>query len=380
MRVRTYQVCSNCIMDTSDPRITFDDRGWCDYCRNYYEQIQPNWHTDEQGERTLASIAERIRREGKGREYDCIIGLSGGPDSSYTVYVAKELMSLRPLVFHVDAGWNSQQAVRNIERVVDGLGLDLFTEVVNWEEMKDLQVAFLRSQIPDQDYPQDMSFFSGLYKFAVKNRVRYVLTGANYSTECCREPEEWGAYPGIDVTLVRDIHRRFGTRPLTTFPMVDILQYKIYYKYFLGMDVIKPLNHTPYVKREAEAFLTGRFGWEPFRHKHHESRFTRFFEDYWLPRKFGFDKRRAHLSSLILTGQMTREEALLRVAKPELDEEVLAQEFAYVAKKLDLTIVELRELFDGQNKTYHAYRNKRALIGLGAKAMKWLRLERRFFR
>ncbi|MFA5973314.1 MAG: N-acetyl sugar amidotransferase [Lentimicrobiaceae bacterium] len=375
-----YQICSNCVMDTSDPKITFDEKGWCDYCQNYYENILPNWHPDERGLKELMKIAAKIKKEGKGKDFDCIIGLSGGPDSSYVVYVAKEIMGLRPLLYHVDAGWNTQQAVSNIEKLVDGLGLDLYTEVVNWEEMKDLQVAFLKSQIPDVDTPQDVSFFSGLYRFAKKNKIKYVLTGANYSTECCREPEEWGAYPGIDKLLIKDIHKKFGQKPLTSFPIVDIMSYKLYYKYVLGMEIVKPLDYIPYIKKDAEKLLQDRYGWESFLHKHHESRFTRFYEDFWLPKKFGFDKRRAHFSSLILTNQLTREEALKRIEQPIMGEEFYKHEFEYVANKLGMTNEELQMIFKGKNKTYHDYKNKRTLIGIGAKAMKLFGLEKRLFR
>jgi N-acetyl sugar amidotransferase len=367
-------------MDTSDPNIAFDKRGWCDYCRNYYKNILSNWHTDTQGENELIEIAEKIKKEGKGKDFDCIIGVSGGLDSSYTTYITKKILGLRPLVFHVDAGWNTQQAVGNIEKLINGLGLDLYTEVINWEEMKDLQVAFLKSQIADQDIPQDSAFFSALYKFALNNGVKYVFTGANYSTECCREPEEWGGYPGIDKTLIMDIHRHYGKIPLKTFPLVDILRYKIYYRYLLGMKVIKPLNLTPYIKKDAEKLLEERFGWEKYLHKHHESRFTRFYEDYWMPRKFGYEKRRAHFSSLILTNQMTRAEALERISKPEIEEQYWIQEFEYVANKLDLSKKELQDIFKGKNKTYRDYKNKRFLIGLGSKGMSLLGLEKRFFR
>lgn len=380
MSGRLYQICAHCVMDTSDPNIRFDDRGWCDYCCNYEHTIRPNWHTDQRGAAELADLAKRIAAAGKGRDFDCIIGISGGLDSSYAAYVAKTKMGLRPLLFHVDAGWNTDQAVGNIEKLVDGLGLDLYTEVINWEEMKDLQVAFLRAQIADQDLPQDGAFFSALYRFARRYRIRYVLTGSNYSTECCREPEEWGGYPGIDTTLFRDIHARFGSRPLATFPLVDIFRYKVIYQRVLGMEVVKPLNLVPYVKRDAEAELEQRFGWQRFRHKHHESRFTRFYEDYWLPRKFGYHKRRAHFSSLIMTGQMTRGEGLQRLAQPEMDEHFLRQEFEYVANKLDLTVDELQEIFEGENKTYRDYRNKRWAIGFGANAMRMLGMERRLFR
>jgi N-acetyl sugar amidotransferase len=367
-------------MDTTDPNIVFNERGWCDYCNNFESTVLPNWHTDGQGERALKLLADRIREEGKGKDFDCIIGLSGGLDSSYVAYVVKEKMGLRPLLFHVDAGWNTDQAVSNIEKLVDGLGLDLYTEVINWEEMKDLQIAFLRSGIPDQDLPQDAAFFSSLYKFARQYKIKHIITGSNFSTECCREPEEWGGYLGIDTLLFKDIHSRFGTRPLKTFPLKDILTYKLYYQKVLGMKVHHPLNLVPFVKKDAEDELEHLFGWQRFQHKHHESRFTRFYEDYWLPRKFGFEKRRAHFSSLILTGQMTREQALERISQPEMNKHFLQQEFEYVANKLDLTVDELQAIFDGENKTYRCYRNKRWLIVLGTQLLRWAGLEKRFFR
>ncbi|MCO7544303.1 N-acetyl sugar amidotransferase [Stutzerimonas nitrititolerans] len=379
-KVDNYNICARCIMDSSDPRISIDAEGFCDYCRNFETEIQPNWNPDERGASKLAVLSELIRTEGRGKDFDCIIGLSGGLDSSYAAYVAKEKMGLRPLLFHVDAGWNTDQAVGNIEKLVDGLGLDLYTEVINWEEMKDLQVAFLRSQIADQDLPQDAAFFSALYKFARQHKIKYVLTGANYSTECCREPEEWGGYPGIDKTLFADIHKQFGKRPLKTFPLVDIMTYKILYQHVLGMKIVKPLNLVPYVKKDAEAELERRFGWQKFKHKHHESRFTRFYEDYWMPRKFGYEKRRAHFSSLIMTGQMTRDEALVRIAKPEMDDQFLKTEFEFMANKLGLSVDELQAIFDGENKTYRDYKNKRFLIGIGSRVMSALGLERRLFR
>lgn len=380
MKEREYQICNQCIMDTSDPNITFDEQGICEYCNNFERNIVPNWHPDEVGRKELLDIAEKIKQEGRGKDFDCIIGLSGGLDSSYTAFIAKEVMGLRPLLFHVDAGWNTDQAVGNIEKLVDGLGLDLYTEVINWEEMKDLQVAFLKSQVADQDKPQDIAFFSMLYKFANKHKIKYVLTGGNYSTECCREPEEWGAYPGIDKKLIMDIHSKFGKKPLKTFPIVDIFTYKIFYQRILGMRVVKPLNFVPFIKNEAETRLNELFSWKKFKHKHHESRFTRFYEDYWMPRKFGYEKRRAHFSSLIMTGQMTRATAIMRIAKPVLDEQFMKSEFEYVANKLGLTVDELQHIFDGENKVCLDYKNKRSLIGLGARVMSALGLERRLFR
>ena len=377
---REYQICKRCIMDTSDPHIYFDEQGVCDYCNNFESTIKSSWHTDDKGKAQLQQLAAKIKNEGEGKDFDCIIGLSGGLDSSYAAHIAVNKMGLKPLLYHVDAGWNTDQAVGNIEKLVDGLGLDLYTDVINWQEMKDLQLSFLKSGIPDQDIPQDTAFFSSLYKFARKNRIKYVITGANYSTECCREPEEWGAYPGIDRTLILDIHKKFGNKVLKSFPLVDILIYKIVYQRLLGMQIVKPLNMVPFIKKDAEKELNELYGWLPFQHKHHESRFTRFYEDYWMPRKFDFHKRRAHFSSLIMTGQMTRDGALERISKPEMDEHFLKQEFEYVANKLGVSVKELQEIFDSENKTYRDYKNKRFLIGLGARAMTILGLEKRLFR
>jgi N-acetyl sugar amidotransferase len=377
----SYQICTQCIMDTTDPNISFDTHGQCNFCNNFDLTIRPSWLTDDIGERSLQQMAESVRIAGKGKDFDCIIGLSGGLDSSYAAYVAKEKMGLRPLLFHVDAGWNTDQAVGNIEKLVDGLGLDLYTEVVNWEAVKRMQVAFLRAGIPDQDLVQDAAFFSGLYKFAHKHNIKHIITGSNFSTECCREPEEWGGYLGIDKTLFGDIWKQCGDGNANDeFPLVDILVYKLWYQKVLGMKVHHPLNLVPYVKKEAEDELERLFGWQRFKHKHHESRFTRFYEDYWLPRRFGFEKRRAHFSSLIMTGQMTRDAALARISQPEMDEHFLAQEFEYVAHKLDLSVEELQKLFDQPKKTFRDYRNKRWLISLGANMLRWLGLEKRYFR
>ncbi|MBC3451295.1 N-acetyl sugar amidotransferase [Pseudomonas mosselii] len=373
-------ICSKCIMDTSDPNITFDEAGVCEYCNNFERNIKPSWDTGSVGQERLSQLAHTIKAAGQGKDFDCIIGLSGGLDSSYAAYIAKEKMGLRPLLFHVDAGWNTDQAVGNIEKLVDGLGLDLYTEVINWDEVRRLQTAFLRAGIPDQDLVQDAAFFSGLYKFARQHGIKHIITGSNFSTECCREPEEWGGYLGIDKRLFGDIWKQHGEGQLKTFPLTDILIYKVWYQKILGMKVHHPLNLVPYVKQEAEEELGRLYGWRSFKHKHHESRFTRFYEDYWLPRRFGFEKRRAHFSSLIMTGQMTREAALERIASPEMDEHFLEQEFEYVAHKLGLTVDELRVLFESPKKTYRDYKNKRWIIDSGASLLRALGLEKRFFR
>ena len=374
------KICSKCVMNTTDSKIQFDKDGKCDHCQNFEVNIKPNWQTDKKGLSELKKVSKKIKYEGVNKDFDCIIGLSGGLDSSYTAYIAKEVMGLRPLLFHVDAGWNTDQAVGNIEKLVNGLDVELYTEVINWKEMQDLQVAFFKSQIPDQDIPQDTAFFSALYKFARQNNIKYVLTGGNYSTECCREPDEWGSFPGIDKALIGDIHQKFGLRKLKNFPIIDTLVYKIFYHRILGMKVFKPLDLVPFIKKDAETLLNEKYGWKPFQHKHHESRFTRFYEDYWMPKKFGYEKRRAHFSSLIMTNQMTRDEAIERLKTPEMSDTFMKSEFEFVANKLGLTVVELQEIFDGGNKSFHDYKNKYKIFNLGGKLLNLLGLERRQYR
>jgi len=361
-------------MDTTDSKITFDADGVCDHCTTFHRKILPNWHTDERGRQALDQLIASIRKEGEGRDFDCIIGVSGGIDSSYLTYAAKEMFGLRPLVFHVDAGWNSQIAVNNIEKLVDKLGLDLYTEVIDWEEMRDLQLAFFKSGVPHIDTPQDHAFFATMYKFAEQHGVRYILTGSNLSTECVRNPVEWMYYQSDSIQL-RDIHRKFGERPLVNFPTTSILWHKLYLPYVKGIRVVTPLNHIRYVKAEAMHFLQERFGWQPYPQKHFESRFTRFYESYWLPKKFGYDTRRVQYSSLILTGQMTRDEALERLSRPPYDEEDIAQEFEYVATKLGISVEELQSYMDAPNKSYRDYRSQEQVYWLGARVMRFFGLE-----
>jgi N-acetyl sugar amidotransferase len=376
---RPYAICQHCIMDTSDSLIQFDERGWCEYCNNYYANILPIWHTDERGEREILRQAEIIREAGKGQSHDCILGISGGIDSSYLAWLAKEKLGLRPLIFHVDAGWNSQQAVHNIEKLIDALHLDLHTEVINWQEMQDLQLAFFKAQVPHLDTPQDHAFFASLYNFAAKHGFKYILNGGNFSTECVREPLEWH-YHASDLRQLKDIHRRFGTRPLRTFPMADIFTYKIYYRFVKGVRVVRPLNYVPYIKEDAMNFLVEKYGWQRYAHKHYESRFTRFYEGFWLPTKFGFDKRRAHFASLILTKQMTRDEALEKIAKPAYDEATIAQDFEYIATKLDLSVAELEALLKGPNKSYRDYKSAMPMITLGNAVMRAIGVQRMVLR
>lgn len=375
MPTKPYRICTNCIMDTSDPGITFDEKGVCDHCRNFYDNILPSWHPDERGAKALAGIVDKIKAEGKDRDHDCIIGISGGVDSSYLAYYAKEKLGLRPLIFHVDAGWNSQQAVNNIEKIIDALGLDLHTEVIDWPEMQDLQLAFLKAGVAYADLPQDLAFFSAMYEFAVKNGFKYILTGGNISTECVRQPLDW-AYWGTDLRYIKDIHRKFGKRPLKTFPMSSIFRYKIYYRFVKGLRVIRPLDFVPYIKADAVKELTEKFGWQTYAHKHYESRCTRFIEGYWMPEKFGIDNRRAHFSSVILTKQMTRDEALAKIAQKAYDPAEIEHDIEYFATKLGITAAEFKQIMAGENKSWRAYKNQNWLIQLGQRVLYALGVQR----
>jgi N-acetyl sugar amidotransferase len=370
-----HRVCVNCVMDTTDSQIVFDAQGVCDHCRNFYAEILPNWHTDDRGRAELLRIVDRIKKEGEGRDFDCIIGMSGGIDSSYLTYIAKEQLGLRPLVFHVDAGWNSQIAVNNIERLVEALGLDLFTTVIDWEEMRDLQLAYFKAGVPNIDTPQDHAFFATMYRFAEQNHVRHILTGANYSTECIRNPIEWMYYQS-DSTQLRDIQRRFGMRPLKTFPITSILKHKVWLRYVRRIQVVRPLNYIPYLKADAMRLLETKVGWQPYPQKHFESRFTRFYESYWLPKKFGYDTRKVQYSSLIVTKQMTRDEALARLAQPAYDEATIHQDLEFVATKLRISVADLEGFMAAPNRTFHDYRSQKYIYRTGAAVMRLLGIER----
>ena len=375
MEEKTHTICNNCVMDTTDSKITFDQKGVCDHCNTFYSDILPNWHTDERGDKALKEIVIKIKKEGEGKDFDCLMGMSGGIDSSYLLYVMVKKYGLRPLVFHVDAGWNSQIAVNNIERLVDGLDLDLYTEVINWEEIKNLQLAFFKSGVSHIDTPQDHAFFATMYKFASKHKIKYILTGGNYSTECVRNPLEWMYYQSDSIQL-RDIFKKYGTGKLKDYPVTNILWHKIYLPYFKKIKLIRPLDFVPYNKEEAMQLLVDKFGYQKYPQKHFESRFTRFYESYWLPKKFGFDTRKVQYSSLILTNQMTREAALEKLKNPAHDPETIMQDFEYIATKLGISVEELQSYMDAPNKTYKDYKSQDNIYNIGAKIMRLIGLEK----
>ena len=364
-------ICSRCVMDSTDTAIVFDEFGICDHCRTFDTEILPSWNMGCGRDVELQKIVSDIKREGKGKDFDCILGMSGGIDSSYLLYLVTKKLDLKPLVFHVDAGWNTQMAVNNIERLVDGLGLDLYTEVINWEDMRKLQLAYFKSGVPHIDTPQDHAFFATMYKFASDNGIKNIITGGNYSTECVRNPKEWMYYQSDSIQL-RDIYRKHGGTPLMSYPITNILWHKVYLPYIRKIKLHRLLDYLSYDKEEATQFLVDNYGYERYPQKHFESRFTRFYESYWLPEKFGYDTRKVQFSSLILTGQMTREEAMEKLSGPAYDPEVIHHDFEYVASKLNITINQLKMYFNAPNKTYMDYANQETLYNFGAKVLRFL--------
>ena len=364
-------ICKRCVMDSSDKAIYFNADGICDHCLTFDREIMPVWNNGFGRDEELKLIVDGIKKNGAGEDFDCILGMSGGIDSSYLLYLAKEKLGLRPLVFHVDAGWNSQIAVNNIERLVDGLNLDLFTEVINWRDMQSLQRSFFKAGVPHVDVPQDHAFFATMYKFASKHNIKNIITGGNYSTECVRNPKEWMYYQSDSIQL-RDIHKKHGEPSLQNYPLTNILWHKLYLPYFKGIKLHRLLDFMPYDKEEATKFLVDNYGYQRYPQKHFESRFTRFYESYWLPTKFGYDTRKVQFSSLILTDQMTREEALKELSKPAYDPETVHHEFEYVASKLDWSIEQLKSCLHAPNKTYKDFANQETIYNFGAKVLKFL--------
>ncbi len=354
MNKREYQICTNCVMDTTDPEISFDEKGICNHCRRFENEIKPRWFPNKEGRKKLDKIIEQIKIDGKGKEYDCVIGLSGGVDSSYLAYILRtEYPELKILAIHIDGGWNSELAVHNIENIVKILDIDLHTGVINWEEMKDLQLAYFKSQLANQDIPQDHAFFATLYDVANKYNIKYFLTGGNFATESIL-PSSWG-YNAMDATQLKAVHKQFGKIKLKDYTTVSFFQKYIYYPLIKKFKIIRPLDMMDYNKDKAKKIIMEKINWRDYGGKHHESRFTKFFQAHWLPTKFGFDKRKAHLASLIVSGQMTRNEALKELEKPLYDINELQEDKEFLAKKMGLSLVEFNEIMNQPNKTFRDY-------------------------
>lgn len=350
-----YIRCTRCVMDTTDPTITFDSEGVCSHCHGFDNVTSKEWFPNADGEKRLAKTVEQIKIDGKGDDYDCIIGLSGGVDSSYLALKVAQ-WGLRPLVVHVDAGWNSELAISNIEKIVKKYNFDLHTHVVDWEIMQDLQVAYLKSGLSNLDVPQDHVFFSSLYHFATKNGIKYILSGGNIATEGIF-PVAWHGGSAMDAINLKSVHKKFGKKPLRNYNTISFLQYYLWYPFFKKMRTVRPLNFMPYSKEEAIAELKQQISWRAYGRKHGESLFTKVFQNDFLPRKFGYDKRLPHLSSLIMSNQMTREKALAELKMPLYDSLEQNEDLDYFCKKLQITRGQYEEFINGPSTEYSSFPN-----------------------
>lgn len=362
-------------MDTTDSRITFDDAGICDHCNTFDSQILPAWKFGKGHDEELNKIISNIKNKDKKRDFNCLLGLSGGIDSSYLLHLVVTKFQLKPLVFHVDAGWNSQIATNNIEKLVDKLNLDLYTEVIDWEEMRSLQLAFFKSGVPHIDTPQDHAFFATMYKFASKHKIKTIITGGNHSTECIRNPKEWMYFQSDSIQL-KNINKIYGNHKLKKFPITNILWHKIWLPYFKGIKLIRLIDLMPYNKKLAEQILVDEYGFQTYPQKHFESRFTKFYESFWLYERFGYDTRKVQLSSLILTNQLSRDDALEILKNPPYEAATIKHEFEYISNKLNISLEELQSYFDMPLKTYKDYKNQESIYHLGSNFLRKMGIEK----
>lgn len=326
-------------MDDSVSPLGFDADGRCECCRNAKQRMPFDYFPNTKGALRLEKLAAALKEEGKGKRYDCMVGLSGGIDSAYLAYLMRTRYGLRMLAVHVDGGWNSEAAVHNIEIIVRALDIDLYTVVIEWQEMRELQLAFLRAGVVNQDMPQDHAFFATLYRVARELGVKTFLSGVNFATECVGQSS--AVYPPIDGRHVRSINARFGSRPLVSYPIMTVPAYLWQTRVLKTPKIVRPLDLLDYNKARAQDELTRLYKWNDYGGKHSESRFTKFYQQIYLPRKIGFDKRRLHLSSLIVSGQLVREQALVELSTPIIDPKTEKFDMRFVAKKLGISLQEL---------------------------------------
>ena len=353
-----YRICVRCVMDTSDPAITFDAEGNCCYCTDFFARKAQNIRRGPEAERELQAMVRTIQSSTKSSDYDCVLGISGGTDSCYAAYVAKSV-GLRPLAVHLDNGWNSDIAVKNIRRVTSKLGIDYQSYVLDWEEFKDLQLAFLRASVTEIETPTDIAIPAALHRVAAEHGVKYILSGGNTATEGIL-PKAFH-YNAKDTRYLRAIHRRFGTRSIKTFPTFGFLT-EAYYKLVKGIRFFYLLDCVPYDKKEANALLREKFGWQDYGGKHFESKITGFVQSYVFPTKFGLDYRRPTLSTQICVGAVQREEALEELKKLPYDAAKLPADKDYIAKKFGITLAELEAILAEPAKTYRDYPNDERLL------------------
>ncbi|HYJ38972.1 MAG TPA: N-acetyl sugar amidotransferase [Chitinophagaceae bacterium] len=338
-----YRQCSLTVMDNiADPDFSIDEKGICNYYYDYLEAEKKLVYTGKDAEEKLDALVSKIKSEGRGKDYDCLIGLSGGVDSTYVAYLTKKL-GLRPLAVHLDNGWNSELAVKNIENIISKLNIDLYTLVINWEEFKDIQLSYLRASVVDIEVVSDHAIFATMYKLAKEKNIGYILSGTNIVTEYIM-PKSW-LYKKMDFANLKDIHKKYGSLKIKTYPTFDFKKH-VYYSALLRLVPISILNYVPYNKAEIKKIITEELSWRDYGGKHYESVFTKFYQAYILPEKFKIDKRKAHLSTLICAGQMSRECALKQLTEPLYSANELKQDKEYVLKKFGLTNAEFDAIMD----------------------------------
>ncbi len=346
-----YQRCVRCVMDTTDFEIQFDLQGVCNHCKSYEEKAARILHYDESGQRELKQLVEAIKLSGKEQPYDCVIGISGGVDSTYIAYLVKQL-DLRPLAVHLDNGWDSELAVNNIEKVLKRLEIDLYTYVLDWEEFKRLQRSFLEASVPDAEIPTDHAIGAIVYRVAVEHNIKYVISGSNIVTEGIL-PSTW-TYGVGDWHYIKSVSKEFGGSTPLKYPHYSFFDLA-YYSLIKGIKTFRLLDYHPYIKSDAMRILQESLGWQYYGGKHYESIYTRFFQGYILPRKFNIDKRKAHLSTLICSGQMTREEALHELNNNPYTQQMQLDDRDYVIKKLGLTENEFEKIMKLPVKSSYDY-------------------------
>lgn len=364
-----YRQCTRCVMDTSDPQIRFDERGICNNCTEYFKNLEELKETRKLGTQYLNELVKKFKKGGENKNYDVLLGISGGVDSCYVAYILKQ-MNVRTLLVHMDNGWNSQQATQNIKNIAKKLGFDYQSYVLDWDEFKDVQLAFLKASVIEAETPTDVAIMGALHKVAAKNGIRYIISGSNQATEGIL-PKLWH-YNAKDTRYFNYIQKTFGIKKMKKFPSFGVAT-EIYYKFIKGIKIIYLLNYIDYNKEQALEVLKKEIDWKNYGGKHHESHFTKFVQSYLLPKKFNLDYRKATLSSQICSGQITREEALEELKKPLYDPEDIERQKDYIAKKLSISVSELNNIIDLPGKYYYEYPNDE-------KKLTFLyRLYRRFF-
>ena len=375
---RPYQICKCCVMDTSDEDIIFDDNGICMRCNDYKNRIEPKWNHGRGHEKELKELISAIKKSGKGKKYDCILGLSGGLDSSYLLHLAVKEWGLHPYVFHIDCGWNLPVAEENIERLASKLNVEVHTKHMDWDELREMQLAWFRTGLEALDAPQDHAFIALIDELSLKIGVKYILNGWNITTEAIADPASWGkgAGPTGDSTYIKDVIKKYCSIPIKKYTFTNGIRHKFVIPYIKGVKTIKPLNFVEFTKQDMINTLKKEYGYIPYGQKHFEDLLTKFLEGYWMPTRFGHDIRRVWLSTLIITGQISRDEALEILKKPALTEDESRELFSEVARRLQISEDELWQ-FHKLPECTEKFKSQKKMYNWGIRIYEKLGMERR---